>query len=61
MVSVIAHEFGEAVLDPIGTSRYDQAGFENADKCAWNYGKAPIVYVVAATLVVVSVIPIYLS
>lgn len=40
MVSVIAHEFVEAVSDPIGTSWYDQAGFENADKCAWNYGKA---------------------
>jgi hypothetical protein len=42
MVSVIAHEFVEAVSDPSGTSRFDQAGFENADKCAWNYGKASI-------------------
>lgn len=40
MVSVIAHEFVEAVSDPTGTSWYDQAGFENADKCAWTYGKA---------------------
>ncbi len=40
MVSVIAHEFVEAVSDPTGTSWFDQAGFENADKCAWNYGKA---------------------
>lgn len=40
MVSVIAHEFVEAVSDPAGTSWYDQAGFENADKCAWTYGKA---------------------
>ena len=40
MVSVIAHEFVEAVSDPIGQSWYDQAGFENADKCAWTYGKA---------------------
>ena len=40
MVSAIAHEFVEAVSDPIGTSWYDQAGFENADKCAWRYGKA---------------------
>lgn len=40
MVSVIAHEFVEAVSDPSGTSWYDQAGFENADKCAWTYGKA---------------------
>lgn len=40
MVSAIAHEFVEAVSDPTGTSWFDQAGFENADKCAWNYGKA---------------------
>lgn len=40
MVSVIAHEFVEAVSDPEGLSWYDQAGFENADKCAWTYGKA---------------------
>lgn len=40
MVSVIAHEFVEAVSDPYGTSWFDQAGFENADKCAWTYGKA---------------------
>jgi hypothetical protein len=42
MVSVIAHEFVEAVSDPTGTSWFDQAGLENADKCAWNYGKASI-------------------
>lgn len=40
MVSVIAHEFVEAVSDPEGLSWYDQAGYENADKCAWMYGKA---------------------
>lgn len=40
MVSAIAHEFVEAVSDPLGLSWYDQAGFENADKCAWTYGKA---------------------
>lgn len=40
MVSVIAHEFVEAVSDPYGTSWFDQAGFENADKCAWTYGSA---------------------
>ncbi len=40
MASVIAHEFVEAVSDPLGLSWYDQAGFENADKCAWTYGKA---------------------
>lgn len=40
MVSVIAHEFVEAVSDPDGTSWFDQVGLENADKCAWTYGKA---------------------
>ena len=40
MVSVIAHEFVEAVSDPSGTSWFDQSGLENADKCAWNYGQA---------------------
>lgn len=40
MVSVIAHEFVEAVSDPTGVTWFDQAGFENADKCAWTYGKA---------------------
>ena len=40
MVSVIAHEFVEAVSDPEGLSWFDQVGFENADKCAWTYGKA---------------------
>jgi hypothetical protein len=40
MVSAIAHEFVEAVSDPTGTSWYDQAGLENADKCAWHYGTA---------------------
>jgi hypothetical protein len=40
MVSAIAHEFVEAVSDPEGLSWYDQAGFENADKCAWSYGTA---------------------
>lgn len=40
MVSAIAHEFVEAVSDPLGTSWYDQARLENADKCAWMYGNA---------------------
>jgi len=40
MVSVIAHEVVEAVSDPEGLSWFDQAGYENADKCAWTYGAA---------------------
>ncbi len=40
MVSVIAHEFVEVVSDPEGLTWFDQVGLENADKCAWTYGKA---------------------
>jgi hypothetical protein len=40
MASVAAHELVEAVSDPEGASWYDQAGFENADKCAWIFGVA---------------------
>ena len=40
MVSVAAHELVEAVSDPLGLSWYDQAGYENADKCAWVFGTA---------------------
>ena len=38
MVSVIAHELEEAVTDPILNAWYDIRGYENADKCAWNFG-----------------------
>ncbi len=38
MVSVIAHELEETVTDPeIGW--WDAVGYENADKCAWTFGK----------------------
>jgi hypothetical protein len=40
MVSVAAHELVEAVSDPEGASWYDQAGYENADKCVWIFGTA---------------------
>lgn len=40
MVSVIAHEIVEAISDPELQAWFDQAGFENADKCAWTYGTA---------------------
>ena len=39
MVSVIAHEIDEAVTDPELTAWYDDAGEENADRCAWSYGR----------------------
>jgi hypothetical protein len=38
MISVIAHELVETVSDPLGSSWYDSAGNENADKCAWTFG-----------------------
>lgn len=38
MASVIAHELVEAVTDPNQNAWYDSTGYENADKCAWNFG-----------------------
>ena len=37
-VSVLAHEIEETTTDPMGTAWYDNRGYENADKCAWNFG-----------------------
>lgn len=40
MVSVIAHELTETVTDPTLTAWWDRnTGYENADKCVYNYGK----------------------
>jgi hypothetical protein len=41
MASVIAHELEEAVTDPDLNAWYDSSGAENADKCAWTFGKTP--------------------
>ncbi|HZQ63147.1 MAG TPA: hypothetical protein VFC24_17455 [Casimicrobiaceae bacterium] len=38
MASIIAHELSEAVTDPDLNAWYDTRGYENADKCAWNFG-----------------------
>ncbi len=38
MASVIAHELEETVTDPDLNAWYDGRGYENADKCAWNFG-----------------------
>ena len=38
MASVIAHELEETVSDPDLNAWYDSRGYENADKCAWNFG-----------------------
>ena len=37
-VSVLAHEIEETTTDPMGNAWYDTRGYENADKCAWNFG-----------------------
>ena len=38
MASIIAHEIEEAATDPELNAWYDSRGYENADKCAWNFG-----------------------
>jgi hypothetical protein len=37
-VSVLAHEIEETTTDMMGSAWYDNRGYENADKCAWNFG-----------------------
>lgn len=39
MASVIAHELEETITDPNLNAWYDEGGAENADKCAWKFGK----------------------
>ena len=39
MASTIAHEVAEAVTNPEFTGWFDDGGYENADKCAWQYGR----------------------
>ena len=38
VVNVLAHEVEETTTDLMGNAWYDQRGYENADKCAWNFG-----------------------
>jgi hypothetical protein len=38
MASVFAHEVSESLTDPYFDAWYDAFGWENADKCAWNFG-----------------------
>lgn len=42
MASIIAHELEEATTDPDLNAWYDRRGYENADKCAWMFGKTSI-------------------
>jgi hypothetical protein len=37
-INVVSHEHNEAVTDPNGNAWYDLLGYENGDKCAWNFG-----------------------
>lgn len=37
-VNTLGHETEETTTDMLGTAWYDSRGFENADKCAWNFG-----------------------
>ncbi len=39
MASVIAHEMEEAISDPDQNGWYFKTGNENADQCAWKFGK----------------------
>jgi hypothetical protein len=39
MASVIAHELEETTTDPDLNAWYDNSGMENADKCAWTFGR----------------------
>ena len=38
VVSVLVHEIEETTTDMNGNAWYDAQGYENADKCAWNFG-----------------------
>lgn len=37
-VNTLAHETEETTTDERGNAWYDRRGYENADKCAWNFG-----------------------
>jgi hypothetical protein len=39
-LNVVSHEHNETITDPNGNAWYDILGYENGDKCAWNFGTA---------------------
>lgn len=39
-INVVSHEHNEAITDEQGSAWYDRRGYENGDKCAWNFGTA---------------------
>lgn len=38
VINVLAHEIEETTTDPMGNAWFDKRGYENADKCAWQFG-----------------------
>ncbi len=38
-VNLLAHEIAETTTDMLGNAWYDANGLENADKCAWKFGR----------------------
>jgi hypothetical protein len=41
-VNMLAHEIAETTTNMLGTAWYDANGYENADKCAWNFGTTSV-------------------
>ena len=39
-INVACHEHNEAITDQQGSAWFDHRGYENGDKCAWNFGTA---------------------
>jgi hypothetical protein len=39
LANVSGHEYSEALTDPRGAGWFDSSGAENADKCAWTFGR----------------------
>jgi len=37
-INVLSHEHNESITDPRLNAWYDAAGYENGDKCAWDFG-----------------------
>jgi hypothetical protein len=37
-INTLVHEIEETHTDAMGNAWYDRRGYENADKCAWNWG-----------------------